>query len=137
MTNTTDEKHILDNILKAFGAYIREHDSFDIVYSEKIGYVKLQAPHPDKEVVEVMDTPETLLGALFLEVINDVAFSPDNPRHDDPALTEHEEMESRRRIKAILETMEDGDKARCLDFLDKYIKEYQENSARMGCHDGE
>ena len=32
MTNTTDEKHILDNILKAFGAYIREHDSFDIVY---------------------------------------------------------------------------------------------------------
>lgn len=124
MIYTTDEKRTLDNILKVFSGYIREHDSFDIVYSEKIGYVKLQAPHPDKEVPEVMDTPEALLGALFLEIINDMVFAPGNPRHENPALTEYEKTESRRRITAILETMEDGDKARCLDFLDTYIKEY-------------
>lgn len=114
----------LDAILKAFGDYIREHNSFDIVYSEKIGHVKLQAPCPDKEVPEVMDTPETLLGALFLEVINDMVFSPGNPRHENPALTEYEKTESRRRITAILETMEDEDKARYFDFLDTYIKEF-------------
>ena len=117
-------KDKFDAIFKAFGAYIREHDSFDIVYSEKIGYVKLQAPHPDKETPEVMDTPETLLGALFLEVINDVAFSPDNPRHDDQILTEYERAESRRRITAILEAMEDEDRAYCLDFLEAYLLEY-------------
>ena len=108
----------LEAILKAFADYIRDNDSFDIVYSEKIGYVKLQVPHPDNEVVEVLNTPEALLDALFLEIINDVVFSPDNPRHDGLAMTEHEETESRRCITAILETMEDGDKACCLDFLD-------------------
>ena len=127
----------LDAILKAFADYIRDHNSFDIVYSEKIGYVKLQVPHPDKEVPEVMATPEILLDALFLEIVNDVVFSPDNPRHDDLAMTEYEETESRHRITAILETMENGDKTRYLDFLDTYIKKYQDSGTRMGCHDGE
>ena len=132
-------KDKLDAILKAFDDYIREHDFFDIVYSEKIGYVKLQVPHPDNEVPAVMDTPETLLDALFNEIINDVVFSPDNPQqeHSDPTLTEYEETESRRRITAILKTMEDGDKARYLDFLDTYIKEYPENGTQSGGYDGE
>ena len=122
-------KDKIEAILKAFGDYIRAHDEFDIVYSEKIGYVKLQVPHPDNEVPVVMDTPETLLDALFNEVINDVVFSPDNPKqeHDDPTLTEYEETESRRRIMAILEKMQGEDKARYLDFLDTYIKEYPDN----------
>ena len=60
-------KDKLDAILKVFDDYIREHDFFDIVYSEKIGYVKLQVPHPDNEVPAIMDTPETLLDALFNE----------------------------------------------------------------------
>ena len=122
-------KDKIEAILKAFGDYIRAHDEFDIVYSEKIGYVKLQVPHPDNEVPVVMDTPETLLDALFNEVINDVVFSPDNPKQedDDPTLTEYEETESRRRIMAILEKMQGEDKARYLDFLDTYIKEYPDN----------
>ena len=122
-------KDKLDAILKAFEDYIRVHDCFDIVYSEKIGYVKLQVPHPDNEVPVVMNTPEALLDALFNEIINDVVFSPDNPQqeHDDQTLTEYEEAESRRRIMAILETMQGDDKARYLDFLDTYIKEYPEN----------
>ena len=127
----------LDAILKAFADYIRNHDAFDIVYSEKIGYVKLQVPHPDNEVVEVLNTPEALLDALFLEIINDVVFAADNPQHENPALTEYEKTESRRRIMAILETMEDEDKARCLDFLDTYINEYQESGAQSRYHDGE
>lgn len=127
----------LDAILKAFADYIRDNGSFDIVYSEKIGYVKLQVPHPDKEVPEVMATPEILLDALFLEIVNDVVFSPDNPRHDGLTMTEYEETESRRRITAILETMENGDKTRYLDFLDTYIKKYQDSGTRMECHDGE
>ena len=132
-------KDKLDVILKSFGDYIRAHDCFDIVYSKKIGYVKLQVPHPDNEVPAIMDTPETLLDALFNEIINDVVFSPDNPQqeHSNPTLTEYEETESRRRIMAILETMEDGDKARYLDFLDTYIREYPESGARSGGYDGE
>ena len=130
-------KDKLEAILNAFGDYIKAHDCFDIVYSEKIGYVKLQVPHPDNEVPVVMNTPEALLDALFNEIINDVVFSPDNPQqeHDDQTLTEYEEAESRRRIMAILETMQGDDKARYLDFLDTYIKEYQNSSSRIVSHD--
>ena len=88
-------------------------------------------------MVEVLNNPEALLDTLFLEIINDVVFAADNPQHENPALTEYEKTESRRRIMAILETMEDEDKARCLDFLDTYIKEYQESGAQSRYHDGE
>lgn len=137
MIYTSDDKRTLDNILKAFAGYIREQDTFDVVYSDKIGYVSLQVHYPSAGVPEVMNTPETLLDALFTEIINDVVFSPDNPQqnHDDPALTGYEKTESRRRITAILETMED--EARYLDFLDTYIEEYPRNSARLGERDGE
>ena len=132
-------KDKLDVILKAFDDYIREHDCFDIVYSEKIGYVKLQVPHPESEVPTVMDTPETLLVALFNEIIIDVVFSPDNPQkeHSDPTLTGYEDAESRRRIIAILEKIQDENKARYLDFMDTYIKQYPENYVQEGECDGE
>lgn len=132
-------KDKLDAILKAFADYIRGHDNFDIVYSEKIGYVKFQVHRTSDVLPEVLSTPKTLLDALFNEIINDVVFSPDNPQkeHNTPILTEYEETESNRRITAILETMEGGDRARYLDFLDTYIKEYPKNGTRLGEHDDE
>ena len=147
MSLHTGNKHVggirmkdkLEAILNAFGDYIRAHDCFDIVYSEKIGYVKLQVPHPESEVPTVMDTPETLLAALFNEIIIDAVFSPDNPQkeHSDPTLTEYEEAESRRRIVAILEQIQGEDKAHYLDFMDTYIKDYPENYVQTGERDDE
>ena len=108
MTYTTEEKRTLDKILNAFGDYIREQDFFDIVYSEKVGYVRILARNLADECPEWMDTPERLLGSLFNDIINDVIFSPDNPKqeHEHLTLTEYEETECRRRITAILKTME-------------------------------
>ena len=79
-----------------------------------------------------MDTPERLLGSLFNDIINDAIFSPDNSKqeHEHLTLTEYEETECRRRITAILKTMEGEDAAHYLDFLDTYIKAYQEDGAR-------
>ena len=125
----------IDGILKAFGNYIRGHNDFDIVYSEKLGYVSLQMQHlsgraPEVlNIPEVLKTPEALLDVLFNEIINDVVFSPDNPRqeHDDPTLSEYEKAESCRRIAEILETMGDEDKTRYLAFMSTYVKEYPRN----------
>lgn len=124
-------KDKLDAILKAFGDYIREQDFFDIVYSEKVGYVRILVHNLGDECAELLDTPETLLDSLFNDIINDVIFSPDNPQreHEHLTLSEYEETESRRRITAILETMEGEDKTRYLNFLDTYIKAYQEDGA--------
>lgn len=120
-------KDKLDSILKAFADYIREQDYFDIVYSEKLGYVRILVHNPGDAGAEVMDTPETLLDALFNDIIGDVINAPGNrdPRADSPALNTYEETESRHRIAAILETIE-GDSSEYLDYLDDYLKTYQE-----------
>lgn len=126
MTYTIEEKRVLDNILKAFGDYIRGQDFFDIVYSEKIGYVRILVHNLEDEAVELLDTPERLLDSLFNDIVNDVIFSSNNPHqeHEHLTLTEYEESESRRRITAILETIEGEEQARYFDFLDTYIKAY-------------
>ena len=132
MRQTIETKQKLDAILKAFGDYIREQDFFDIVYSEKVGYICILARNLADECPEWMDTPERLLGSLFNDIINDAIFSPDNSKqeHEHLTLTEYEETESRRRITAMLKTMEGEDAAHYLDFLDTYIKAYQEDGAR-------
>ena len=124
---TKEVKEKLDMILKAFEGYIDSQDYFDIVYSKKIGYVMILAQNPGEAGAEALDTPEKMLDVLFNEIINDVIASPENTTHipDSNTLTEYEKTESRRRIAAILETMEDG-KDDYLNFLDSYLKDYQE-----------
>ncbi len=75
---------------------------------------------------EPLDTPEAMLDNLFNDIINDVA-APRSATHLDEAhtLTESEEAECRRKITAILEQIE-GRADEYLDYLDEYIKDYQE-----------
>jgi len=75
---------------------------------------------------EPLDTPEAMLDNLFNDIINDVA-APRSATHlDEPhTLTESEEAECRRKITAILEQIE-GRADEYLDYLDEYIKDYQE-----------
>ena len=127
MFYTGDMRKKLDAILKAFESYIDGQDYFDIVYSKKIGYTWIVVDPPGGAGAEQLDTPEKMLGVLFNEVINDVIHSPKNTTHisDARTLTKWEEAESRRQLTAILETIED-DRVEYLNFLDAYIKGYQE-----------
>ena len=125
---TKEVKEKLDTILKAFEGYIDGQDYFDIVYSKKIGYVMILAQNPGEAGAEALDTPEKMLDVLFNEIINDMIASPENTTHipDSNTLTEYEKTESRRRIAAILETMEDS-RDDYLKFLDSYLKDYQKS----------
>lgn len=129
MVYSKERGQMIDRIFKAFQHYIQEQNYFDIVYSEKIGYVWLLVDQPSDAVADVLDSPEAMLDSLFNDIITDVVFSPSNPYHipNSLILSEYEETESRRRITAILETMGD-DKDFCLDYLEKYLKEYQKNA---------
>ena len=128
MVYTESTKRKLDEILKAFGNYIREQDYFDIVSSEKIGYVIILAKHPGDAGAEQLDTPEKMLDVLFNEIILDVTNASEGKGcdADSSAPLAHEEAESRRRITAILETIIDG-KEDYLRYLDDYLKEYQKS----------
>ena len=132
MIYTTEQKKKLDAILKAFENYIDDQNYFDIVYSKKIGYVWIVADEPGAAGAEQLDTPEAMLDNLFNDIINDV-IAPRSTTHLDEAhtLTEREEAECRRKITAILEQIEDG-ADEYLDYLDEYIKDYQERYAGDG-----
>ena len=126
MIYTDDVKKELDAILKAFENYIDGQNYFDIVYSKKIGYVWIVVDEPGAAGAEQLDTPEALLDNLFNDIINDV-IAPRSTTHLDEVhtLTESEEAECRRRITAILERIEGGANE-YLDYLDSYIKDYQD-----------
>ena len=126
MVYTEEVQKELDNILKAFKNYIDEQNYFDIVYSKKIGYVWIVVDDPGAAGAEQLDTPEAMLDNLFNDIINDVV-APRSATHLDEAhtLTESEEAECRRKITAILEQIEGG-ADEYFDYLDEYIKDYQE-----------
>ena len=125
-------KKELDAILKAFENYIDGQSYFDIVYSKKIGYVWIVVDEPGSAGAEQLDTPEAMLDNLFNDIINDVV-APRSTTHldEDHTLTESEEAECRRRITAILEQIEGGG-AEYLEYLDEYIRDYQERYAGDG-----
>ena len=130
MIYTDNVRKELDAILKAFENYIDGQNYFDIVYSKKIGYVWIVVDEPGAAGAEQLDTPEALLDNLFNDIINDV-IAPRSTTHLDEVhtLTESEEAECRRRITAILERFEGGANE-YLDYLDSYIKDYQERYNR-------
>ena len=125
MIYTENIQRKFDKIFKAFEGYIQEQNYFDIVYSNKIGYLRILVNSPEEGAI-VLKNPEQMMEYLCGDIISDVIYSPDNPRpsHNDLILTDYEEMESRRRLTLIFDTME-GDKDYYLDFMEHYIKEYQ------------
>ena len=132
MIYTEEVQKELDNILKAFKNYIDEQNYFDIVYSKKIGYVWIVVDDPGAAGAEQLDTPEALLDNLFNDIIND-GVAPRESAHlnETHTMTESEEAECRRKIIAILETVEGGG-AKYLEYLDDYIEDYQERYAGDG-----
>ena len=126
MIYTTEQEKKLDAILKAFENYIDGQDYFDIVYSKKIGYIWIVVDEPGAAGAEPLDTPEAMLDNLFNDIINDVVAPRESTSLTEThALTKSEEMESLRRIIAILETIEGG-ADEYLNYLDSYLKDYQE-----------
>ena len=118
---TEEVRKKLDAILKAFESYIDGQNYFDIVYSKKIGYVWIVVDEPGAAGAEQLDTPEAMLDHLFNDIISDVVAPRESTSLTEAhALTEREETEIRRRIIAILETIEGG-ADEYLDYLDKYI----------------
>jgi len=127
---TEAEKHRIDNILKAFAGFIKEQDYFDIVYSEKVGYIQILTRLCETEPVSVLKTAEEMIDVLLYEVTSEVVYAADHQRLDKDSLrlSEYEEAESRRRLTTIVGTMEE-EREYWLAYIDQYLKDYQENFA--------
>lgn len=121
MVYTALEKRKFENILNAFADFIREQDYFDIVYSEKMGYVQLLVKLKS-EPPSVIETAEEMIDMLCYEVISEAVFAPDNVSGH---LTAKAEAESRSRLTSIIMQMEENQEY-YLDYADKYVRKYRE-----------
>lgn len=125
MIYTLEEKLKLDNILRAFSSYIQANNYFDILYSDRIGYVRMVIDPDEEEEAIRIESAAHLLDVLFNEIINDIVFAPENDHgeHFDSKLSPQEEKESRCRIAFYLENIGE-EKENYLSLMDRYLLEY-------------
>ena len=84
MIPSPKEKARMDALISAFRNFINESDDIDIVYSEKIGYVRLViAENADSNYFPIQDFDE-LLQTLLFDVL---CFQVDLALAKDPSLT--------------------------------------------------
>ena len=122
MSSYLIERKRMQTILTAFSDFIRQSPDFDFLHSEKFGLVYIvQAGDSFHEALQIK-SPEDLLEILFLSVVDSVACVPGGRRHVDNSLTEAEEAESCRRLKAILESISD-DCAYYFEQLDQFYRD--------------
>lgn len=103
-----------------------------ILYSMNIGYVWVLANYPGDAGAVDLDTPAKMLDRLFSEVINDVVNMDENKTHILNVLTlsKWEESEVRCQIATLLKPLTE-DKNHYLQFMDRYLKVYQENNGHI------
>ena len=127
MVYTETEKQQLDGILQAFKEFIDERDYFDIIYSEKMGYLLIRTDRYELDPVQELNTAREMIDVLFYEVTTGIVFSPEYRCVVDGAyrLSPEGEAESRRQLKAIVEKIAEGREG-YLEYIDEYLKYYKE-----------
>ena len=121
MFYSAEEKSRMDYLFATFGDYIRGNKTFDIVYSEKLGYLIIDIHKGEIEEVGQLEDYDALLKELFFQISSDVRSLKMIGYHDDIDLFPEEIVEVRRRVVPILNTMT-LDREYCLAALDHYLE---------------
>ena len=80
MIYTKQEKQKLDRVISVFAERLKESDAFDLVWSDKVGYVLLDIS-PDYDYVDTarcIDTAEELCRLMLEDVALDVLLLTEN-----------------------------------------------------------
>ena len=80
MTYTKQEKQKLERVIAVFAERLKESDAFDLVWSDKVGYVLLDIS-PDFDYVDTarrIDTAEELCRLMLEDVALDVLLLTEN-----------------------------------------------------------
>ena len=121
MIYSAEEKSRMDYLFATFGDYIRGNKTFDIVYSEKLGYLIIDIYKGEIEEVGQLEDFDALLEEIFFQISSDVRDLKMIGYHDDIDLFSEEIVEVRRRVEPILNTMSQ-DREGCLAALDYYLE---------------
>ena len=121
MFYTVEEKSRMDYLVEAFGGYIRGNKTFEIVYSDKLGYLTIYIQRGEIETAGQLEDYDALLKELFFQISNDVRSMNMIGYHDDIDLFPEEIVEVHRRVEPILNTM-NQDRECCFAALDHYLE---------------
>ena len=121
MIYTAEEKSRMDYLLATFGDYIRGNKRFDVVSSDKLGYIVMNIDKDEVQVLLQIKDYDTLLNNMFNQISDDVLALKLVGYHDDIELFPEEIIEVRRRVEPILNTMSQ-DREYCLAALDYYLE---------------
>ena len=121
MFYSAEEKSRMDYLFATFGDYIRGNKTFDIVYSDKLGYLTIDIQREEIETAEQLEDYDALLKELFFQISSDVRALKMIGYHDDIDLFPEEIVEVHRRAVPILNTMTQ-DREYCLAALDYYLE---------------
>lgn len=125
MVYTPEQKAKIDNILRVFETYIKEHPCFDIVYSEKLGYLSIIIETDDFETAAQIPTQTRMLDILFDEMVNDVIYGPDSEEHDmDGVLSEKEKEGVRGHLARILANAKEVERTYYRARLERYFERF-------------
>jgi hypothetical protein len=97
-----------------------------------IGYVWVLANYPGDAGAVDLDSPVKILDRLFNQIINDIVNIGENKTHilNMLTLSKWEESDVRCQITTLLKPLTE-DKDRYLQFMDRYLKVYQENNGHI------
>ena len=122
---SSEEKSKMDAIMGVFSTYIKEHYYFDILYSEKCGYIYI-AVDEDDVPCEIFEDSSALLNRLFMEVSSDVRELKLEGDHTTTDLYPQEIAETRNRLEKYFESLEPELKEFCLEEMECFLEEAAE-----------
>ena len=71
MVYTPEEKRKMENVLQAFAQYTASSPDFDMVYSEKVGYVRMITAECADAIYFVMEDFESLVDMFCMDIVAD------------------------------------------------------------------
>lgn len=125
-----EEKRKADKIMAVFQDYIDGHRFFDIFYSKKFGYYRLDIEGGANQI----DTADDLLECIVNEISSDVRELKIGGDHMTIYMRPEEEAELRKRVTPLIEKLDDS--AHYLDILNAYIEEYRNDEYREKVENG-
>ena len=125
-----EEKHKADKIMAVFQEYIDGHRFFDIFYSKKFGYYRLDIEGGSRQI----DNVDDLLECIINEISSDVRELKIGGEHMTIYMRPEEETELRKRVTPLIEKLDDS--AHYFDILNAYIEEYRNDEYREKIENG-
>ena len=105
MLYTKEQKAELDEIVSAFGDYIKDSEYLELFWSDKIGYILLKISIPSRSIPLtpiVIEDGEELCGELLIEIANDLLEDTGN-EHDRQNADSLERAEIEKRFRPYVE----------------------------------